>query len=181
VLWKRRVVDYHRVNAFGPAINQYAPAPESKGLIYERAADDTGLIRLQSIGPLLLTIRERLSGIVVKIHEHTSTPDPESLGGAGEELISLANQVYGQLVEAEHKVLFNTLRDAGLGVWARSKDIRERAFSDDDRVYFTEVHDVLKHLCDKIETGEYYRELLKWQAVRGLGKSHSRSGEMAIV
>jgi len=152
------------------------PVRASKGLIYGRIVDVIGLIRLQNLEPLLSTIRERLCGIVEKIHESTDTPDPESLGGAGEELISLANQVYGQLVKAEHKVLFNTLRDAGLGLWARAKDIRERAFSDDDRVYFTEVHDVLKHLCDKIETGEYYRELMKWQAVRRHGL-----GEKAVV
>jgi hypothetical protein len=121
---------------------------------------------LQNVEPLLFDIRERLCGIVARLHEHTSTPNPESLGGTGEDLIKLANQVYGPLVEVEHKVLFHTLRDAGLGVWARAKDISERTFSDDDRVYFTEVHDVLKHLCDKIETGEYYRELVKWKSVK---------------
>jgi hypothetical protein len=116
--------------------------------------------------PLLFDIRERLSGIVAKLQEHTNTPNPESLGGAGEDLIKLANQVYGQLAEVEHKVLSHTLRDAGLGVWSRAKDISERTFSDEDRLYFTEVHDVLKHLCDKIESGEYYRELVKWKAVK---------------
>jgi len=151
----------------------------SKALIYDRIADAIGLIRLQNMEPLLSTIRERLCGIVEKIHENTDIPNPESLGGVGEDLVNLANQVYNQLVEVEHKVLYNTLRDAGLGIWVKAKDIRERAFSDDDRVYFTEVHDVLKHLCDKIETGEYYRELMKWQAIRG--KSHRQSGEKAIV
>lgn len=180
MLWKRRVVADHRLHALSLAINQYAQGVASKGLIYHRIADVTGQIRLQNMEPLLFTIRERLSGIVEKIHENTDTPNPESLGGAGEDLVNLANQVYNQLVEVEHKVLFNTLRDAGLGVWARSKDIRERSlFSDDDKIYFTEVHDVLKHLCDKIETGEYYRELVKWQSVRG--KSHRQSGEKAIV
>jgi len=139
----------------------------SKGLIYGQMMGTTGKFRLQNMEPLLSNIQERLCGIVTRLHEHTKTPDPENLRGAGEDLINLANQVYGPLVEARHKVLFNTLRDAGLGLWARAKDISEREmFSDDDRVYFTEVHDVLKHLCDKIETGEYYKELVKWHEVR---------------
>jgi len=124
---------------------------------------------LESVGAVLLTIQERLSLIVIKLQEYTCSSDSEHLAGTGEDLIVLADQVYDQLVEARHRVLSHTLREAGLGLWARATEIGQRDFCEADRTYFTEVHDVLTHLCEKIESGEYYSELAKLEAIRTKG------------
>jgi hypothetical protein len=121
---------------------------------------------LESVEPVLVLIRERLSDVLARLHEYNAVSDHVRLGRVGEDLIELANRVYDQLVEAKHKVLYHTLRDAGLGLWARVNEIKEREFTEDDRIYFGEVYDALRDLHDSIVTGEYYKELLKLHEAR---------------
>ncbi|MBO3803119.1 MAG: hypothetical protein JTT11_04490 [Candidatus Brockarchaeota archaeon] len=124
---------------------------------------------MESVGAVLVVIQERLSLIVLKLHEYTCSSDSKRIAGTGEDLIGLADQVCDQLAEAKHRVLFQTLREAGLGLWARATEIGQRDFCESDKTYFTEVHDVLSHLCAKMESGEYYNELAKLQAIRTKG------------
>jgi hypothetical protein len=121
---------------------------------------------MESAGAALVTIQERLSLIVIKLQKYTCSSDSKNLACTGEDLIILADQVYEQLAEAKHRILFHTLREAGLGLWARATEIEQRDFCEADRTYFTEVHNVLRHLCEKIESGEYYSELVKLDEIR---------------
>ena len=97
---------------------------------------------------------------------YMSSWDVAKLGDVGEDLLKLARDVYPQLIEVEHRILFQSLREAGLGIRARVAEIRKGELKEEDKVYFRNVHEALGNICGKIETGEYYRALLDVAAKR---------------
>jgi len=110
--------------------------------------------------PVLFVVQTRLREILTRNEDYMSSWDIAKLGDIGEDLLQLARDVYPQLVEVEHRVLFQSLREAGLGIRARVAKIREGELREEDKTYFRSVHEVLGNICGKIETGEYYRALL---------------------
>ena len=95
-----------------------------------------------------------------------SSWDLMKIDDTGEELIKLACDIYPQLVEVEHRILFQSLREAGLGIKFRVAEIRRGKLKEEDKIYFKSVHEALGEICEKIETGEYYRALLDIAARR---------------
>lgn len=87
--------------------------------------------------------------------------DAANLKNTGDDLIKLAQEVYSQLAEVEHRILYYSFRDAGLGMRMRALEVQGRQIEDGDKEYFRGVHMALENICRKIETGEYYRELKK--------------------
>lgn len=78
----------------------------------------------------------------------------------GDDLIKLSADVYPQLIQVEHGILCQILRDAGLGIMMRVLLIEERTIEDEDKEYFENVYEALSNICRKIESGEYYEALL---------------------
>ena len=116
--------------------------------------------------PILFAIQTRLREILTKNEGYMSSWDIVKIGDVGEDLIKLARDVYPQLIEVEHRILFQSLREAGLGIRSRVAEIRRGELREEDKIYFRNVHEVLGNLCEKIETGEYYRALLDVAAKR---------------
>jgi len=117
--------------------------------------------------PILSTIQTRLREILTRNEGYMSSWDIAKIGDVGEDLLKLARDVYPQLTEVEHRVLFQSLREAGLGIRARVAEIRRGELSEDDKTYFRNVHEALGNICVKIETGEYYRALLDIATKKG--------------
>jgi len=126
---------------------------------------------LERFLPVLSTIQKRLREILSRNEDYMSSWDLVKIDGTGEELIRLARDTYPQLVEVEHRILFQSLREAGLGIKFRVAEIQRGKLKEEDKVYFKSVHEALVEICEKIETGEYYRALLEIAARRGK-KSH---------
>jgi len=126
---------------------------------------------LERFLPVLSIIQKRLREILSRNEDYMSSWDLVKIDGTGEELIRLARDTYPQLVEVEHRILFQSLREAGLGIKFRVAEIQRGKLKEEDKVYFKSVHEALVEICEKIETGEYYRTLLEIAARRGR-KSH---------
>ena len=116
--------------------------------------------------PILSTIQKRLREILSRNEDYMSSWDLVKIDDTGEELIRLARDIYPQLVEVEHRILFQSLREAGLGIKFRVAEIRRGKLKEEDKIYFKSVHEALGEICEKIETGEYYRALLDIAARR---------------
>jgi len=110
--------------------------------------------------PILSVIQTRLREILDRNENYMSSWNVAKLGDIGEDLLRLAQEVYPQLIEVEHRILFQSLREAGLGIRARVTEIQKRELRNEDKVYFRSVHEALGNICGKIETGEYYKALL---------------------
>mgnify|MGYP000268169981 CR=1 FL=1 len=110
--------------------------------------------------PILFVIQTRLREILTRNEDYISSWDVSRLGDIGEDLLQLARDVYPHLVEVEHRVLFQSIREAGLGIRIRVAEIRKGELKEEDKIYFRNVHEALGNLCEKIETGEYYKALL---------------------
>ena len=116
--------------------------------------------------PILSTIQKRLREILSRNENYMSSWDLVKIDDTGEELIKLARDIYPQLAEVEHRILFQSLREAGLGIKFRIAEIRRGKLKEEDKIYFKSVHEALGEICEKIETGEYYRALLDIAARR---------------
>lgn len=116
---------------------------------------------MEKFEPLLYLIQSRLRIILSKNEAYMLSWDAANLKNTGNDLIKLAEEVYSHLAEVEHRVLYYTFRDAGLGIRARSLEVQKRQLKEEDKDYFQSVYEVLRGIYEKIETGEYYRELLK--------------------
>ena len=110
--------------------------------------------------PVLFAVQTRLREILTRNEDYISSWNIDKLGDVGEDLLKLARDVYPQLVEVEHRVLFQSIREAGLGIRARVAKIQRGELREEDKTYFRSVHEALGNICGKIETGEYYRALL---------------------
>jgi hypothetical protein len=110
--------------------------------------------------PILGIIRTRLREILTKNEGYMLSWDVAKLRGIGEDLVELARDSYPQLIQVEHRVLYLSLREAGLGIRDRATIVQKRRLEEADKEYFRSVHEVLGNICRKIETGEYYEALL---------------------
>jgi len=111
--------------------------------------------------PILQTIQTRLREILTRNERYMLKWDVPNIRGIGEDLIDLAWDVSSQLIEVEHRILYRSLKEAGLGIWNRASELRDRSLTEEDKEYFRSVQDALGNLCEKIETGEYYEALQK--------------------
>jgi len=116
---------------------------------------------MEKLEPLLSFIQVKLRIILTKSEGYMLSWDMPNLKNTGDDLVKLAQEVYPQLAEVEHRVLHHSLRDAGLGMRMRALEIQRRQLEEKDKEYFRGVYEVLKNICEKIETGEYYKELIK--------------------
>ena len=110
--------------------------------------------------PILNTIQTRLRRILIKNENGMLNWNMPELRDVGEDLMKLAWDVSSQLAEVEHRVLYQSLREAGLGIRQRAVEVQRRRLNDEDKEYFRSVHEALGNLCEKMETGEYYKALL---------------------
>ena len=116
--------------------------------------------------PILFVIQTRLREILTRNENYMSSWNIEKIGDIGEDLLKLAQDVYPQLIEDEHRVLFQSIREAGLGIRARVAEVQNGKLREEDKAYFRNVHEALGNICGKIETGEYYKALLDVAAKR---------------
>jgi len=110
--------------------------------------------------PILNIIQVRLRDILTRNESIMFSWDMSKLGDIGEDLIHLAWDIYPQLTVVEHRVLYYSIWQAGLGIKNRVAEIQSRRLKEEDKEYFRSVHDALGNICKKIETGEYYQALL---------------------
>jgi len=116
---------------------------------------------MEKFEPLLSFIQVKLRVILSKNQGYMLSWDMANLKNTGDDLIKLAQEVYPQLVEVEHRILHYSLRAAGLGMRMRALEVQKRRIEEEDKEYFRGVHDALENICKRIETGEYYKELKK--------------------
>lgn len=116
---------------------------------------------MEKFEPLLGFIQSKLWVILSKNEAYMLVWDVANLKNTGDDLVKLAEEIYARLAEVEHRVLYYTLRDAGLGIRARVFEVQKRQLEEEDKDYFQCVHETLKGIYEKIETGEYYKELIK--------------------
>mgnify|MGYP007042357956 CR=1 FL=1 len=116
--------------------------------------------------PILSTVQTRLGEILTRNEGYMLSWDVMKIVGIGEDLVELARDVYPQLIRVEHRILYVSLREAGLGIRQRAVTVQKRRLEEEDKEYFRSVHEVLRNICSKIETGEYYQALLAVAAQR---------------
>ena len=111
--------------------------------------------------PILNVIQTRLRDILTRNESYMLSWDIANIDHVGEELIELAWDVYQPLMDIQHRVLSQSLKEAGMGIKDRVFEIQNRRLKEKDKEYFRTVHEVLMNVCEKIETGEYYQALLR--------------------
>jgi len=111
--------------------------------------------------PLLNVIQTRLRDILTRNESYMLSWDVTKISGVGDDLIKLAWDVYPALMDAQHRVLSQSLKEAGLGIKNKVVEFQNRKLEEKDKEYFMNVHEALSNICEKIETGEYYRALLR--------------------
>ncbi|MBS7656749.1 MAG: hypothetical protein QXI71_00620 [Candidatus Bathyarchaeia archaeon] len=110
--------------------------------------------------PILNIIQTRLREILKRNEVYMLSWDMPHIQAVGEDLVELANETCPELIRVEHRVLYVSLREAGLGIQDRVAMIRKGRLEASDKEYFRNVHEALGNICTKIETGEYYKALL---------------------
>jgi len=110
--------------------------------------------------PVLHAIQTRLREILTRNEGYMLNWDVLQLRTVGDDLITLAMDIRPQLIQVEHRVLYASLREAGMGIQDRVAMIQNKELTDSDREYFRSVHEALGNICSKMETGEYYKALL---------------------
>jgi len=116
---------------------------------------------MEKFEPLLDLIQVRLRIILARNVNYMLSWDMGNLKSTGDDLIRLAQETRAQLAEMGHRVLHHSIRDAGLGIRVRAREVQKRRLEEDDKRYFRDIHNALENICEKIETGEYYQALLK--------------------
>ncbi len=116
--------------------------------------------------PVLSTIQTRLREILNRNEGYMLSWDVPHIQAVGEDLVELAKETYPELIQVEHRVLYVSLREAGLGIQDRVAAIQKGKLEASDKEYFRSVHEALGNICGKIETGEYYKALLAVAAKR---------------
>jgi len=110
--------------------------------------------------PILNLIQTRLREILKRNEAYMLSWDIPHIQAVGEDLVELAKETCAGLIEVEHRVLYVSLREAGLGIQDRVATVRKGRLEASDKEYFRNVHEALGNICTKIETGEYYKALL---------------------
>lgn len=116
--------------------------------------------------PILRVIQTRLSEILLNNQLFMKTWDTPSIKTVGEDLVKLAQDTHSELIQVEHRILYLSLRDAGLGIRDRAVIIQKSSLKEEDKEYFRSIQDILRNICEKIGTGEYYNALLDVEAKR---------------
>jgi len=116
--------------------------------------------------PILNTVQTRLREILTRHEGYMLSWDVVRFVRTGEDLVELAHDVYPELIQVEHRILYLSLREAGLGIKNRAVTVQKRPLKEEDKEYFRSVHEVLGNICRKMETGEYYKALLDVAAQR---------------
>ena len=109
---------------------------------------------------VLNTLRIKFREILSHSEDSMHIWDIRSLQSIGEQLVRLAFEFYAELAEVEHKILYQSLREAGLGIRHRAMIIQKRMILKDDKEYFKNVFVALESICKNMETGEYYNALM---------------------
>jgi hypothetical protein len=115
---------------------------------------------MEKFFPVLSIIQVRLREILTRYEGYMLSWDIPQLQTVGENLVELAKDIFPQLIQVEHRVLYVSLREAGLGIQDRVTMVQNGKLTDSDSEYFRSVHEALGNICGKIETGEYYNALL---------------------
>jgi hypothetical protein len=116
---------------------------------------------MEKFPPLLNMIQRRLRDILTRNNCYMLSWDMTKISSVGDDLIKLAWDVYPALMDAQHRVLSQSLKEAGLGIKDKVVEFQNRKLEEKDKEYFRNVHEALSNICEKIETGEYYRALLR--------------------
>jgi len=116
---------------------------------------------MERILPALNTIQTRLREILVKNKDGMISWDLVKLRSVGDDLINLSADVHLQLTLVGHGILYQSIKDAGLGIKRRIMLIEGRKINNEDKEYFESVYEALLNIYQKIESGEYYRALLE--------------------
>ena len=116
---------------------------------------------MEKFPPLLKTIQTRLRDILTRNECYMLSWDVTKISSVGDDLIKLAWDVYPALVDAQHRVLSQSLKEAGRGIKNKVDEFQDRKLEEKDKEYFRTVHEALSNICEKIETGEYYQALLR--------------------
>jgi len=116
---------------------------------------------MEKFPPLLKTIQTRLRDILTRNECYMLSWDITKISSVGDDLIKLAWDVYPALVDAQHRVLSQSLKEAGRGIKNKVDEFQDRKLEEKDKEYFRTVHEALSNICEKIETGEYYQALLR--------------------
>lgn len=111
--------------------------------------------------PILDLVQVRLQEILAKNKDGMLSWDSTKLKHVGDDLLKLSVDLYPHLSSVEHRVLCQSLREAGLGIRRRALLIGEGEISDKDKEYFESVYETLLNIYQKIKSGEYYRALLE--------------------
>jgi hypothetical protein len=114
---------------------------------------------MKNIESILGFIALSLRDILTRKKEYMVSWDIAELENLGQELINLSTKVQVQLTQVEHKVLFLSLREAGIGLKKRAKNLLKFNMKKIDKEYFLAVYEALDNICLNIENGEYYRAL----------------------
>ncbi|MBS7639131.1 MAG: hypothetical protein QW600_01785 [Candidatus Bathyarchaeia archaeon] len=128
--------------------------------------------------PILDRISVRLREILTESEDCMLSWDFARLKRVGDELIRLSTDIYPQLSLVGHRVLYQSIREAGLGIKMRVMLIEKREINEEDKEYFRSVHETLSYICQKIESGEYYRALL--DVARKKGERDSVEGSYLL-
>lgn len=114
-----------------------------------------------SFEELIVSVSNDLGLALTSLLEGINKRKLEKIQEASNVLIGIYSK-YGSRLKAErHSILSFTLRDAGLGLWARAEQIASRSYLDDDHRYFREVYDSLNEIKASMDSGEYKTELDK--------------------
>ncbi|MBS7649383.1 hypothetical protein KEJ17_07075 [Candidatus Bathyarchaeota archaeon] len=128
---------------------------------------------MESIIPVLDIIQVRLRGILTKNRDGMDSWDSIKLRDVGDDLIRLSVEVYPHLTLLGHRILYQSIREAGLGIRMRATLIKRRGLKEEDKEYFESVYEVLLNICQKIESGEYYRALIEMVDKRDRSENRS--------
>lgn len=115
---------------------------------------------MENFLPVLDTVQTRLREILARNRDGITSWNLTELRHVGDDLLRLSLDTYSQLAHVEHRILYQSLREAGLGIKMRVTLIERGNVREDDKEYFESVYQVLLNICQKIESGEYYRALL---------------------
>lgn len=112
--------------------------------------------------PILDVIRVRLGEILLKNRDGMISWDLVKLKNVGDELLKLSADLYPHLFQVGHRILHQSIREAGLGImWRISLIERSGEVKIEDKEYFENVYEALLNIHRKIESGEYYRALIE--------------------
>lgn len=112
--------------------------------------------------PILDVIRVRLGEILLKNKDGMTSWDLVKLKNVGDELLKLSADLYPQLFQVGHRILYQSIREAGLGiVWRISLIESCGEVKIEDKEYFESVYEALLNIHRKIESGEYYKALIE--------------------